>query len=335
MDAQDYATGRPDETRKLPADFRHRQRRGAHQPTQIQTTNFCSRRKPAERRRRVPRRTWRVRQRTRSTSALRYRPVPLGSGADERAGQFGSAGTYPRVEAITWKGVVPRVGVAYDLFGDTKTVIKASYGAFANSPGDAFSDFYNKNTITTTTYRWRDVNGNGDYDPGETNLDTTCTACDFISITGGAANNLLNPDLKDPKTYEATVTLDRELRPNLAARVSYLRAPADLRERQRAASVWPRRHSRVRIRPRRATGTPDDRPVNVWLRPRCPGVCRQPSDAAERPRHLPEYDRSVAHGGRSRLGMLACAASKNDRPIAWHHQTPNDEHSTGHHGTGA
>ncbi len=121
--------------------------------------------------------TWRIGQRTTVNLGVRYDSfhswVPEQT---KEQGQFGNAGTYPRVEAIAWNGLVPRLGVAYDLFGDTKTVVKAMFGEFANSPGDAFSDFYNKNTITTTTYRWRDLNGDGDYHPGEVNLDTTCSA---------------------------------------------------------------------------------------------------------------------------------------------------------------
>lgn len=100
-------------------------------------------------------------------------------------GQFGSAGSYPEVDAITWRGLAPRLGIAYDLAGNGKTVLKASWGRYNHSPGDSFADAYNRNTISTTTYRWSDQNRNGDYDSGEVNLDTN--GGDFVTITAASS----------------------------------------------------------------------------------------------------------------------------------------------------
>ena len=171
-----------------------------HQPSQIQTYNFpLAPHNSLNEGGAFVQDTWRIGSHTTVNLGLRYDSfhawVPEQT---KEQGQFGNAGTYPLVEAITWHEMAPRFGVAYDLTGDTKTVVKATFGKYNNSPGDAFADFYNKNTITTTTYRWHDLNSDGDYQPGEVNLDTTCSSCDFISIAGGAANNLLNPDLIDP-----------------------------------------------------------------------------------------------------------------------------------------
>ena len=164
--------------------------------------------------------TWRLGSRTTLNLGLRFDRfhswVPPQT---KEQGQFGNAGSYPLVEAGTWRLFAPRTGVAYDLGGDGKTVLKATWGRYNHSPGDAFSDPYNRNTAVTTTYRWTDPNNNGDYDPGEVNLDTN--GADFVSITGGA-NNLLNPDLENPRTYEATVGVDRELMANFSARIGYL-----------------------------------------------------------------------------------------------------------------
>jgi hypothetical protein len=69
-------------------------------------------------------------------------------------------------------------------------------------------------------YKWTDPNGNGDYDPGEVNLDKNGPA--FLSITG-AANNILNSDLKVARTYQYQATLEQEIMPNLAATISFVR----------------------------------------------------------------------------------------------------------------
>ena len=56
------------------------------------------------------------------------------------------------------------------LTSDHKTVLKGTFGVFRNNPAVGFSENYNKNTLQTTTYRWRDLNGNGDYNVGEVDL---------------------------------------------------------------------------------------------------------------------------------------------------------------------
>ena len=164
--------------------------------------------------------TWRLGERTTVNLGLRWDTFHSWVPAQTKEqGQFGNAGSYPEVDAILWRELATRLGLAYDLFGDGKTVVKGSWGRYNHSPGDAFADAYNKNTISTTTYRWSDANRNGDYDPGEVNLDTN--GPDFVTITA-ATNNLLPQDLQDPRTYQGTLSIDRELMSNFAARLSYI-----------------------------------------------------------------------------------------------------------------
>jgi hypothetical protein len=144
-------------------------------------------------------------------------------------GVFGTAGAFPRVDVLTWNRAVPRVGLAWDVAGNGRTVVKGTYGLFNYSMGAGFASAYNQNALTSTTYRWRDVNGNRDYDTGEVNLDTNST--DFISVSG-ASNNLLNPDLRQPLTTEATASIERELLPNVAVRGTYVYKKEDNLYRQ-------------------------------------------------------------------------------------------------------
>jgi hypothetical protein len=310
-----------------------------HSPSQIQTFNF-----PLAPQNRLNeggmfvQDTWRVGTRTTLNLGLRYDSfhswVPPQT---KEQGQFGTSGSYSRVEAITWHEVAPRFGIAYDITGDTKTVIKATLGKFNTSPGDSFAEFYNKNTITTTTYRWSDPNKNGDYDPGEVNLDTTCSGCDFISITGGAANTFLNPDLVDPQVYEGTVTLDRELMADLGARVSYIYVrQADLFGTVnvlRPYALWNVVVPRVDPGPDGTANTADDGGmVNVY------GYAASVSSSAftgnkrlNRPsdRDVKQQTIEAVLTKRSRgpWGMLGSVAfSKNDRPLVGIIQTPNDEY---------
>ncbi len=135
------------------------------------------------------------------------------------AGAFSAAGTFPGVEVLTWKRVVPRAAIAWDVFGNGRTVVKATYGIFNTPLTNGFAGSQNKASLVSTTYRWRDLNGNGDYDPGEVNLNNN--GPDFVSITS-AANNINNPNLDQPYSQEATASLERELVKNVAVRATYV-----------------------------------------------------------------------------------------------------------------
>ena len=124
-------------------------------------------------------------------------------------GQFGNAGSFARFEGNTWKDFAPRVGVALDLTNDGKTVIKGTYGIYNGPMADTFAQTFNQNAVAQTVYRWHDLNGNSNYDPGEVNLDVN--GGDFLSTTA-AANNVFNPDLQRPQQHEVTAVFDRELR---------------------------------------------------------------------------------------------------------------------------
>lgn len=129
------------------------------------------------------------------------------------------AGTFPYQSVQTWYSTVPRVGLAWSL--NSKTVVKASYGRFSGGMASGHASPYNTNAPVTATFRWRDLDGNRDYTPGEVNLDTSAAGPDFIGISG-SSNNLLAPDLRQPMTNEVTAGFERELRQNLGFRALYV-----------------------------------------------------------------------------------------------------------------
>ena len=134
-------------------------------------------------------------------------------------GTFGNAGTFPAVDVLTWSALAPRIGTAWDLAGNGKTVVKATYGLFNHVMTEDFAGSYNLNTRVTTTYRWHDLNGNRDYNPGEVDLNTN--GPDFISVSG-ATNNILNPNLQQPVTHEVSLSFEREVMPNTSAKALYV-----------------------------------------------------------------------------------------------------------------
>jgi hypothetical protein len=146
------------------------------------------------------------------------------------SGEFAVEAALPAVDLGTWYTVAPRAGVAWDITGSGRTVLKSTWGRFNTQLPfgvTSFASMFNPNTTIQTNYRWRDPNGNRDYDVGEVDLSTTSQ--DFISASGGLANTEpLGSDFKIPYTNEFTVSLERELWPSVSSRFLYVRKESAL-----------------------------------------------------------------------------------------------------------
>jgi hypothetical protein len=80
------------------------------------------------------------------------------------AGVFRPSYSVPETTDLpNFKDITPRIGAAYDLFGNGKTAIKASFGRYLMGQGGALSQqgFVPAVAIASTTVRnWSDTNGN-------------------------------------------------------------------------------------------------------------------------------------------------------------------------------
>ena len=72
-----------------------------------------------------------------------------------------NAGCTGRVQ--NWKDISPRVGVAFDVFGNGKTAVKASVARYVAGQAIATADANNPETTVglTDTRAWKDLDGNG------------------------------------------------------------------------------------------------------------------------------------------------------------------------------
>jgi hypothetical protein len=163
--------------------------------------------------------SWAVTHRLTFNLGLRYdRSAGFTPAQCREAGTFAAAQCFDNVELKVWNPLAPRIHAAYDLRGNGKTVIKGGWGRYNHIRTITPEvDSTNRNVAQTITWRWHDNNGNGAYDPGEVNLDPN--GADFVSIAGGT-NGVLNPNEKEPKTDEFSASLERELIPNFALRVT-------------------------------------------------------------------------------------------------------------------
>jgi len=161
---------------------------------------------------------WRIASRLTLNLGLRWDKQHSFVPEQSRAvGMFAKAETFPRVEVLKYGHIAPRGAAAWDVTGTGKTVVKGTYGWF--NVENILSADYNLNSPSATRYRWRDLNGNRNYDAGEVNLDTN--GPDFISTTS-SANSLLNRDLRLSHIHEVTASIEHELMSNMGVRGLYL-----------------------------------------------------------------------------------------------------------------
>jgi Carboxypeptidase regulatory-like domain len=161
--------------------------------------------------------TWTL-QRLTTTVGARYDRYRVYLPEQEHAAGrfFPTAVTFAAVDdVISFNHLVPRIGAVYDLTGDGKTVVKGNFGRFYFNPGVNLADSINPNTADQfSRWSWDDRNNNRLYDPGE---EVTLT-----QRFGGVANAAVDPDLKNSYADEFSTWFERELIPNLGARVGFV-----------------------------------------------------------------------------------------------------------------
>ena len=136
---------------------------------------------------------------------------------------------YARQEMPVFNNLAPRLHAAYDVTGDARTVLKGGWARYYHMRSSDDMQISNLNTISQARYRWRDTNGNRDYDTGEVNLDPN--GSDFIDRTlrgiGSAfGGGLINPDTTQRYQDELLLSVEQQFMNTWAARVTGVYAEA-------------------------------------------------------------------------------------------------------------
>jgi len=194
--------------------------------------------------------TW-TRKRLTVQAALRYDRAssfsPAEGNGTTTVSRFNAAAiSFPRTEGVSaYNDLTPRLGVAYDVFGNGKTALKFNIGHYlAPATNDSRYTLNNPaqttKVVTTVARNWSDTNGNFavDCDPlspaatvGNTTTRDTCGAITGNSLNfGKTGDNVarVNPAILHgwgvrPNDWQWGINLQQELMPRVSLDVGYNR----------------------------------------------------------------------------------------------------------------
>jgi Carboxypeptidase regulatory-like domain len=150
------------------------------------------------------------------------------------ATRFVPARNFAEVDNLPhWEDLSPRVGVAYDLFGNGKTAIKGSINRYVQSQTLALANANNPvvTSVLSATRTWSDSNKNYVPDCNFSILDGNGECGPISDRNFGQTNpkattydpDLLNGFQKRPNDWEIETSVTQELRPGVAASAAYFR----------------------------------------------------------------------------------------------------------------
>ena len=141
---------------------------------------------------------------------------------------------FPERDGMNWKDIEPRVGVAYDLFGDGRTALKASVNKYLTGDGSGGAFGIGaapaNNMVSSTTRSWNDANRNfvPDCNLNSTLANGECGAMAAQDFGSALSISAFDPDIAEgwgKRTYnwQFSTGVQHEILPRVSASLEYWR----------------------------------------------------------------------------------------------------------------
>jgi hypothetical protein len=151
-------------------------------------------------------------------------------------------------DVVNFTNVAPRLGMTYDLRGDRRTVLKATYGRYYNQIYTSEFDAAVPFAFGSKIYQWTDRNGDLVWQPGEEG--------NLISDSTVPSLGRIDEDVQQSYTESATVGFEHELAADLSVGASFIfKRELDLAETLDAARPFDDAYAPVTLT-NAATGGP-------------------------------------------------------------------------------
>jgi Carboxypeptidase regulatory-like domain/TonB-dependent Receptor Plug Domain len=127
---------------------------------------------------------------------------------------------------VTWNTISPRIGMTYDIRGDGRTVMQASYSVYFGqlAPGQLSSELTTTGAVFAR-FPWTDLNNDKFVQANEldyTRLLSRSSAYDPNNPAGARSAASIDANIKDDRTREFIVGFDRQLGPQMAIGATYI-----------------------------------------------------------------------------------------------------------------